>query len=309
MTLAKPSEQARVAGQAEGNAVTTRDSTDTASRAEKHGNTGRNAHDETGDNTRETRADIKAFFTAERGYWRPWTQTLLDVNPRFLQQYARYAGYPARTGPLTPRMVELIYVALDASSSHLFESGLITHLRRAREVGATEADLFDVLHLVAVQGVASVCQASDILAELAPAPDAPAIDAALQQRIDRVGPAHALPLASVARRDPGYAEVLLDFIEHGRPEGGLTAAERSVVQLALHACFTAFNATAVRQIVTTALAQGVPAADLQQAIQLGAHLAVHGTALGASVFRQVQHASDAAPPHEAGAPAAVPSQP
>ena len=242
-----------------------------------------------------TREQTKAFFIAERGYWRPWTQTLLDVSPGFLQQYARYAGYPARTGPLTPRMVELLYVALDASSSHLFASGLQTHLQRALEVGATQADIFDVLHLVAVQGVASVCQASDILAELAPSPDAPAIDAQLQQRIDRVGPAHALPLAHLARRDPGYAEVLLDFIEHGRPEGGLTQAERSVVQLALHACFTAFNAQAVRQIVATALAQGVPAAELQQAIQLGAHLAVHGTALGANVFQQVQDVAGAAP--------------
>ncbi|MFT3717288.1 carboxymuconolactone decarboxylase family protein [Pseudorhodoferax sp.] len=246
------------------------------------------------------RAQIKAFFIAERGYWRPWTETLLDLSPGFLQQYARYAGYPARTGPLTPRMVELVYVALDASSSHLFASGLQTHLRRALEVGATQADLFDVLHLVAVQGVASVCQASDILAELTASPGEPAIDARLQQRIARVGPAHALSLASLARRDPGYAEVLLDFIEHGRPEGGLTPAERSIVQLALHACFTAFNAEAVRQIVTTALAQGVPAAELQQAIQLGAHLAVHGTALGADVFQQVRDAGAGAPPAPGG---------
>lgn len=244
-----------------------------------------------------TREQTKASFIAERGYWRPWTETLLDVNPRFLQQYARYAGHPARTGPLTPRMVELIYVALDASSSHLFASGLQTHLQRALEVGATQADIFDVLHLVAVQGVASVCQASDILAELTGSPDAaPAIDPPLQQRIDRVGPAHALPLAQLAQRDPGYAQVLLDFIEHGRPEGGLTPAERSTVQLALHACFTAFNALAVRQIAATALAQGVPAAALQQAIQLGAHLAVHGTALGATVFQQVQDGKDATAP-------------
>ncbi len=113
------------------------------------------------------RAQIKESFIAERGYWRPWTETMLQVCPAFVQQYARYAGYPARTGPLTERMVELIYVALDSSSSHLFEPGLHTHMKRALEVGATQADIFDVLHLVAVQGLASVCQATDILAELA----------------------------------------------------------------------------------------------------------------------------------------------
>ncbi|MEJ8824916.1 carboxymuconolactone decarboxylase family protein [Variovorax humicola] len=239
------------------------------------------------DMTEAERARVKAFFIAERGYWRPWTETMLEACPRFVQQYARYAGYPARTGPLSERMVELIYVALDSSSSHLFESGLHTHMKRALEVGATRADIFDVLHLVAVQGVASMCQATDILAELADLTEVTAVDEKLQARIDRLGAKHALALNSATRLDPGYAEVLLDFVEQGHPGAGLSPAERSLVQLALHACFTAFNPGAVRQIVATALAQGLPASELLQAIQLGAHLAVHGSALGADVFRQV----------------------
>jgi alkylhydroperoxidase/carboxymuconolactone decarboxylase family protein YurZ len=234
------------------------------------------------------RAQIKESFIAERGYWRPWTETMLQACPAFVQQYARYAGYPARTGPLTQRMVELIYVALDASSSHLFEPGLHTHMKRALEVGATQADIFDVLHLVAVQGVASVCQASDILAEFADLSAMAPIDEALQARIERLGPAHALALTSVARLDPRYAEVLLDFVEQGGPASGLTPAERSLVQLALHACFTAFDPDAIRQLVATALSQDLRPAELLQAIQLGAHLAVHGTALGTKVFRQIQ---------------------
>jgi alkylhydroperoxidase/carboxymuconolactone decarboxylase family protein YurZ len=237
-------------------------------------------------------ARIKAFFIAERGYWRPWTEAMLQTCPGFVQQYARYAGYPARTGPLPPRMVELIYVALDSSSSHLFESGLYTHMKRALEVGATQADIFDVLHLVAVQGAASVCQAAEILAELSGSSEAQAIDDELQARIDALGSAHALALRSVARMDPGYAEVLLDFVEQGRPGAGLSAGERSLVQLALHACFTAFNPHATRQIVSTALSQGLTPAELLQAIQLGSHLAVHGTALGADVFRQVLRSSE-----------------
>lgn len=238
--------------------------------------------------TDAARAQIKQFFIAQRGYWRPWTETMLQACPGFVQHYARYAGYPARTGPLTERLVELIYVGLDASSSHLFESGLTTHMKRAFEVGATQADIFDVLHLVAVQGIAGVCQAADILAELAGPAELAAVDEKLQARIDRLGAAHALALSAVARLDPGYVDVLLDFVEQGRPGAGLTPAERSLVQLALHACFTAFNSGAVRQIVATALSQGLSRAELLQAIQLGAHLAVHGTALGAHVFREMQ---------------------
>ena len=233
------------------------------------------------------RARIQAYFMAERGYWRPWTETMLEACPGFVQQYARYAGHPARSGPLTGRMVELIYVALDTSASHLFEAGLHTHMKRALEVGASRADIFDVLHLVAVQGIARVGQATDILGEFVDLDDMPAVDEQLQARIDRLGAAHGLGLRGVARLDPGYAEVLLDFVEQGGPGTGLSPAERSLVQLALHACFTAFDPEAIRRIVPMALSQGVKAAELLQAIQLGAHLAVHGTALGANGYRQV----------------------
>jgi len=239
------------------------------------------------DTTDAESARIKAFFTAERGYWRPWTETMLQANPGFVEQYARYAGYPARTGPLTPRMVELIYVALDSSSSHLFESGLQTHMKRALEVGATQADIFDVLHLVGVQGAVNTCQAVDILAEFTGPDEVAVIDANLQARIEKLGATHSLSLEAVARMDPGYADVLLDFIESGRLGNGLSPGERSLVQLALHACFTAFNPDAIRQIVPVALSQAVAPAELLQAIQLGSHLAVHGTALGANVFRQI----------------------
>lgn len=232
------------------------------------------------------RARIKGAFIAQRGYWRPWVEILLDGCPAFVEHYARYAGHPARTGPLSDRMVELIYVALDTSSSHLFEPGLQTHMEKALEVGASPADIFDVLHLVTVQGVASVCQAATMLAECA-GKDGPPPDVGLQQRMDRVGPAYSMTSSSMAGLDPAYAEVLLDFMEHGGPDSGLTPAERSLVQLALHACFTAFNPDAVRQIITMALSQGLTTAELSQAIQMGAHLAVHGAALGANVYGRV----------------------
>lgn len=252
--------------------------------------------DDTHGGTDPERERIKAAFIEQRGYWRPWTETMLAVCPGFVEQYANYAGYPARTGPLTPRMVELIYVGLDASASHLFESGLTTHMRRALEVGATQADLFDVLHLVAVQGIASVGQAAEILAELAGAGAGGGLDPQLQARIAAVGAAHALPLQALARLDPGYADAVAAFVEQGPPEGGLTPAERSLVQLALHACFTAYNPGAVRTLVTTALSQGLKASELLQAIQMGAHLAVHGSALGASVFGQIADAGPVSRP-------------
>ena len=228
--------------------------------------------------------DIKEYFIAERGYWRPWTETILRINPHFLKRYACYAGYPARTGPLSQRMVELIYVALDASSTHLYQNGLRTHLALAGEAGATPADVLDVLHLVASQGLESVYSAVEILAEEAGLDLTPKLPAELRARADRIFPTDAKFVAVLAQMDPGYLEVLIDFLEYGDPMEGLSPAERALVEIALNACFTGYNAKALRRLIRVALEAGIAHAEILQAIQLGAHLSVHGTALGATML-------------------------
>ncbi|AHV94709.1 carboxymuconolactone decarboxylase family protein [Bordetella holmesii] len=225
---------------------------------------------------------IKANFIAARGYWRPWNEALLRGNPAFIERYAAYAGHPARTGPLSARMVELIYIALDASATHLYEPGLTTHLRLARQAGASEADLFDVLHRVTLQGLSAVFHAADLLHEALPLPPL-APGHALRARIDAAWPEHADSLVRLAAADPDYVTVLLDFLELGRPQDGLDAGECLLVDLALRACFTHADTDATRKLIQRGVTTGVGRAAMLQTMQLGAHLAVHGAALGATV--------------------------
>ncbi|SCU74817.1 conserved hypothetical protein [Cupriavidus necator] len=228
------------------------------------------------------RAAIKAEFVRERGYWRPWTETLLREHPAFLRAYARYAGHPARRGPLSERMVELIYIALDASGSHLFEPGLRTHMTRALDLGVRPAELFDVLHLVAAQGLDGVTQAAALLAEeCGLAPDS--------------GHACGDALSALRALDPDYAAAVHEFLALHGPGDGLSAAEKCLLRVALAACFTAHHPEALRQHLREGLRFGLQRAELLQAIQLGAHLAVHGTALGAQVYASLT------PPHTAPA--------
>jgi len=222
------------------------------------------------------REAIKAEFQRERGYWRPWNETLLREQPGFLISYARYAGHPARTGPLSMRMVELIYVALDASSSHLFESGLRIHMQKAKEAGASPQDIFDVLHLVAEQGLSCTLQSIQVLAQ----------ETGDEPPPQRSGTEHAW--AWLQQHDPAYAELTRAFCQSASSNAGLPPSERCLVQIALHACFTAFNPDALRTCIREGLGHGLATAQMLQAIQLGAHLSVHGTALGAQVFESLK---------------------
>lgn len=201
--------------------------------------------------------NIKKYFISERGYWRSWNEFLLQHNPEFLKNYATYAGYPARKGPLSPRMVELIYIALDASATHLFPNGLATHLELAFKSGATTDDVMDVFVILATQGVGIVHQATDLLNNI----------------------------YGIQEMDPNYIDTV-ERLNTTQKTQGLTDDERLIINIALHACFTGFNSRQLQLHLQQAKQQQVPYAAVLQAIQLGAHLSVHGTALGVQALEQ-----------------------
>ena len=234
---------------------------------------------------------LKEAFIRARGYWRPWTEGLLRLDPAFLATYARYGGYPAETGPLSRKMCELIYVALDGSATHLFRSGLALHVQLALEQGATAREIVDVLRLATAQGLDGSNLGVGILAEeLALAgPDSDHVALSKEQT--------ALRDAYVAqfgdwpdfcdlwlRADPGYFAAMLDLLTLGRQTGGLDEPSRCLILLALSACFTALNAQGVRLQIRRALRLGIDRREILQVLQMTAHLGVHACAIGVPIL-------------------------
>jgi alkylhydroperoxidase/carboxymuconolactone decarboxylase family protein YurZ len=226
-------------------------------------------------------AAVEALYRQERGYWRPWNAQLLARRPAFLQAYAHYAGFPARSGGLSERMVELVYVALDASASHLFASGLKLHMQKALACGASDDDLLDVLTLVCLQGAGATAAALDEVAQVYGLPPSAETTAEgqppdLWSRLQAIDPAYF-----------GHLQALASTAESGK---GLSAGERCLVTIALHACFTALQPEALRAALRQAHGLGVARDAVVQVIQMGAHLAVHGTALGITVLAELDAA-------------------
>jgi Carboxymuconolactone decarboxylase family len=175
---------------------------------------------------------LKEEYIRARGYWTDWTEGMLRFSPGFLDLYARYGGYPASHGPLSPLMCELIYVALDASSTHLFESGLRLHLAFAMRHGATPAQVMEVLAMATEQGLGGTRVGVEILPEELGAagqavPELTAADAlSAEQEALRAAwiaqfadwPRHADVLL---RLDPGYFALVLELSAYGDPSDRL----------------------------------------------------------------------------------------
>jgi alkylhydroperoxidase/carboxymuconolactone decarboxylase family protein YurZ len=123
----------------------------------------------------ERQRELRESFVEARGYWNPFWDGLLSLDPDFFEAYLNFSAVPWRNGTLEPKMKELIYIAIDASTTHLYEPGLRTHMRNALGYGATKEEIMEVLELVSVLGIHSCTLGVPILLEeLANIEDAPA---------------------------------------------------------------------------------------------------------------------------------------
>lgn len=108
---------------------------------------------------------LKAEFAASRGYWHEFWDGLLELDPELFAAYLDFSAVPWRTGVLDPKVKELVYIAFDAAATHLYVPGLKLHMRNAVRLGATAAEIIEVLEIVSVIGIHAATVGAPILAD------------------------------------------------------------------------------------------------------------------------------------------------
>lgn len=101
----------------------------------------------------ERQRELREQFLSERGYWNQFWEGLLSLDPEFFEAYLNFSAVPWRKGVLEPKVRELIYTAIDASTTHLYEPGLRQYIRNALGYGATKEEIMEVLELTSVLGI------------------------------------------------------------------------------------------------------------------------------------------------------------
>ncbi|MFF0815013.1 carboxymuconolactone decarboxylase family protein [Rhodococcus sp. NPDC003318] len=109
---------------------------------------------------------IRDEFRARRGYWSAMNETLLRVDATWFEAYTRYSSHPWVNGSLTPKLRELIYIAIDLSPTHLFTAGVRPHIENALRYGATVDEIVETLEVTALVGIASLRSAAPTIAEV-----------------------------------------------------------------------------------------------------------------------------------------------
>jgi alkylhydroperoxidase/carboxymuconolactone decarboxylase family protein YurZ len=103
------------------------------------------------DSNVEVRASDRPYLSdAADGTWATSVASLagfVALDPVFSELMMESITVTWRLGALDDRMTELIYVAVDATSTHMFVSGLTSHMRKALAAGATPAQVMQVIEL------------------------------------------------------------------------------------------------------------------------------------------------------------------
>lgn len=106
---------------------------------------------------------LKERFIKTRGYWNPFWEQALRLDPELCEAYFNFSSIPWTHGVLEPKVKEFVYVAIDASTTHMFGDGTRGHMANAFKHGARVEELLEVLELCVPLGIQSVTAGLSIL--------------------------------------------------------------------------------------------------------------------------------------------------
>lgn len=113
----------------------------------------------------EYQLSLKKTFAETRGYWHPFWNEILELDPEMFEAYLDFSAVPWRTGTLSPKVKELVYIAFDCAATHLYVKGLKLHIENALDHGATTGEIVEVMELASVLGIHAVTTAAPIIAQ------------------------------------------------------------------------------------------------------------------------------------------------
>lgn len=108
---------------------------------------------------------LKRIFIEKRGYWTPLWDGLLSRSADFFEAYTGFSAAPWDRGVLRPKTKELIYIAIDIVTNHLFQPGTEVHIKNALGYGASVNEILEVIETVSLLGLDSIPLGYSILEE------------------------------------------------------------------------------------------------------------------------------------------------
>ncbi|MBT2305451.1 carboxymuconolactone decarboxylase family protein [Variovorax paradoxus] len=96
---------------------------------------------------------IKDEFVRTRGFWNEQRDIIVRMMPEYFTALSKVSTESWNNGPLTSKERELVCIAIDCSVTHMYEPGLVIHIRNALKHGAEREEILEVFHLASLTGL------------------------------------------------------------------------------------------------------------------------------------------------------------
>jgi len=97
--------------------------------------------------------------------WNPMWDALAETDPDYLEAFLAFRAVPQKQGPLPQKTKELIFIAINAATTHLWGPGVRRHIQNALREGATREEIMEVMQLTSIMGIHSIALGMPILNE------------------------------------------------------------------------------------------------------------------------------------------------
>jgi alkylhydroperoxidase/carboxymuconolactone decarboxylase family protein YurZ len=218
-------------------------------------------------------ADLDAF---RKSAWTSWTVA------------ADYWRAPMEGSHLTPRVKELVLLAMHASATSLNVEAVERHIRRATAAGATAEDIIDVLvTIVALANHALYFSVPILQEELARRGDdgeANEFDAAFEEAKQAFIESRGFwnsDREAIARLMPAYYQALDAVSTESWNNGPLSSKEREFVCIGIDCTVTHNYEPGLRRHIRNALDLGASRGEIHEIFQLAGLLGLESYILGA----------------------------
>ncbi len=99
------------------------------------------------------------------GQWNDAWNPFFDLDPVWTDEFMATGVAVYGSGLMSPKVVELLSIAFDASFTHMYAPGVRRHIKAALKLGCTLEEIMDVLKLCVAQGVQACNMGIPILEE------------------------------------------------------------------------------------------------------------------------------------------------
>ncbi|MYZ46909.1 carboxymuconolactone decarboxylase family protein [Propylenella binzhouense] len=236
--------------------------------------------------------ELKRDFVANRGYWNEFWDGMLTLSPDFFRAYLNFSSVPWKTGTLEPKIKELVYIAIDIATTHLYEPGLRVHLRNAMTYGATLEEIMEVYQLASVLGMHTFTMGMPVLVdEFRKAGRSAEFEAPMDER--------RLALKAEYMRHRGYWHEHWDGLLKSDPDffaayvalatvpwktGRLEPKVKELIHIAIDASTTTLYEPGLRIDIQNALNRGATKDEIMEVYQLVSALGMHTCIMGVPVL-------------------------